>query len=248
MKLTDFFERTYVVNLPERQDRRRDITKELANVGISLATNSVEIFPASRPETAGEFPSIGAWGCFLSHLSILKHARQQNLSNVLVMEDDLAISPTLIAQQSALIEQLQGQDWGMVYLGHYLTDSNLPKVDPNGRSSEAAVLLKPYTRAIQTTHFYGVNGQILDRLIAFLEQVQQRPSGHPDGGPMHVDGAYSTFRAQNPDITTLIAEPNLGWQRSSRSDINASAWYDYVPLVRDVANAARGAKVWLSNK
>ncbi|WP_293152375.1 MULTISPECIES: glycosyltransferase family 25 protein [unclassified Microcoleus] len=248
MKLTEFFERTYVVNLPDRQDRRRDITKELANVGISLAPNSVEIFPAVRPETAGEFPSIGAWGCFLSHLSILKHARQQNLSNVLVMEDDLAISPTLIAQQSALIEQLQGQDWGMVYLGHYLTDRNLPKVDPNGRSSEAAVLLKPYTLGIQTTHFYGVNGQILDRLIAFLEQVQQRPKGHPDGGPMHVDGAYSTFRAQNPDIMTLIAEPNLGWQRSSRSDINASAWYDYVPLVREVANVARGAKVWLSNK
>ncbi|WP_293337918.1 glycosyltransferase family 25 protein [Microcoleus sp. CAWBG58] len=248
MKLTDFFERTYVVNLPERQDRRRDISKELANVGISLAPNSVEIFPAVRPETAGEFPSIGAWGCFLSHLSILKNARQQNLSNVLVMEDDLAISPTLIAQQSALIEQLQGQDWGMVYLGHYLTDRNLPKVDPNGRSPEAAVLLKPYSLAIQTTHFYAVNGQILDRLIAFLEQVQQRPKGHPDGGPMHVDGAYSTFRAQNPDIMTLIAEPNLGWQRSSRSDINASAWYDYVPLVREVANVARGAKVWLSNK
>lgn len=248
MKLTEFFERTYVVNLPERQDRRRDITQELANVGISLAPNSVEIFPAVRPETAGEFPSIGAWGCFLSHLSILKQARQQNLSNVLVMEDDLAISPTLIAQQSALIEQLQGQDWGMVYLGHYLTDRNLAKVDPNGRSPEAAVLLQPYTLKIQTTHFYGVNGQILDRLIAFLEQVQQRPNGHPDGGPMHVDGAYSTFRAQNPDITTLIAEPNLGWQRSSSSDINASAWYDYVPLVRGVANAARGAKVWLSNK
>ncbi|WP_228056539.1 hypothetical protein [Microcoleus sp. LEGE 07076] len=59
MKLTEFFERTYVVNLPERQDRRRDITKELANAGISLAPNSVEIFPAIRPETAGEFPSIG---------------------------------------------------------------------------------------------------------------------------------------------------------------------------------------------
>ncbi|MCC3570134.1 MAG: hypothetical protein JGK32_33620 [Microcoleus sp. PH2017_31_RDM_U_A] len=38
--------------MPERLDRCRDITKELANVGISLAPNSVEIFPAVRPETA----------------------------------------------------------------------------------------------------------------------------------------------------------------------------------------------------
>lgn len=248
MKLTNFFERTYVVNLPDRQDRRRDITKELANVDISFAPNSVEIFPAIRPETAGEFPSVGARGCFLSHLSILKHAREQNVSNVLVIEDDLAISKTLVAQQSALIEQLQGQDWGMVYFGHNLTDHKLPGKHLNDRSREQGSHLQRYTMGIQTTHFYGVNGQILDRLIAFLEQVQQRPAGHPDGGPMHVDGAYSIFRAQNPDITTLIAEPNLGSQRSSRSDINASSWYDYMPLVRDVANAARGAKVWLSNQ
>ena len=46
------------------------------------------------------------------------------------------------------------------------------------------------------------------------------------------------FRAQNPDVRTLIASPNLGSQRSSRSDISA-AWYDRMPIVGNVINLGR---------
>ena len=63
-----------------------------------------------------------------------------------------------------------------------------------------------------------------NRPVLFMEELQQRPPGHPDGGPMHIDGAYSTFRVQNPDVVTLIASPNLGWQRSSRSDVTPNWW------------------------
>jgi len=101
-----------------------------------------------------------------------------------------------------------------------------------------------------TAHFYAVNGRILDRLLRFLEELQHRPLGHPDGGPMHLDGAYSTFRAQNPDVVTLIASPNLGWQRSSRSDISPK-WFDNVPGLSPLAGAAKTTKTrlkrWLSS-
>lgn len=88
-------------------------------------------------------------------------------------------------------------------------------------------------------HFYGVNGRVLDRLVAFLELVMSRPPGHPDGGPMHVDGAFSTFRQQNPDVLTLAASPSLGWQRSSRSDIASNRWYDRTPVSRELVGLAR---------
>ena len=91
----------------------------------------------------------------------------------------------------------------------------------------------------------GLEQAGVDRLLRFLEELQQRPPGHPDGGPMHLDGAYSTFRAQNPDVVTLIASPNLGWQRSSRSDIYPNAWFDRVPGFRQLAGAARTSKTWL---
>jgi hypothetical protein len=61
---------------------------------------------------------------------------------------------------------------------------------------------------------------------------------------MHLDGAYSTFRAQNPDVVTLITSPNLGWQRSSPSDITPN-WWDRVPGLRQLAGAARTSKIRL---
>lgn len=237
-KLTDFFERTYVVNLPERVDRRRAITRELAKAGLPLTkagkpNHRVELFPAIRPDHPEGFPSLGARGCFLSHLAILKQAQQDQLANVLILEDDLAISPRLQSAQASLIEQLDRTTWGFTYFGH-----RLPQTD------SATVKLQQSTEPIETTHFYGVNGAILDRLIPFLEELMRRPGGHPEGGPMHIDGAYWRFRLQYPEVATFVAMPSLGWQRSSRSDIT-TAWFDQFPVLRQIGAVARTGKGWL---
>jgi hypothetical protein len=62
---------------------------------------------------------------------------------------------------------------------------------------------------------------------------------------MHVDGAYSMFRARRPDVVTLVASPSLGGQRSSRSDITANRWYDRQPGLRLLSGLARkGKNLW----
>lgn len=235
MKLIDFFERAYVINLPNRKDRRRMMIQELKKIEMPLTPNKTEIFPAIRPDDAGVFPSVGARGCFLSHLAILKRAKEERLSNVLIIEDDLTISGQLKTNQESLVDQLRCmKNWGFVYFGHV--------EEPRAVSS---VTLQSFSGPILTAHFYGVNGLIFDRLLSFFEELQRRPAGHPDGGPMHVDGAYSTFRAQNPDIVTLLASPNLGWQRSSRSSIAPNTWFDQMPVFKQLVGAARAGKVLL---
>ncbi|HBK96212.1 MAG TPA: LPS biosynthesis glycosyltransferase [Microcoleaceae bacterium UBA10368] len=233
-KITDYFQGVYAVNLPERKDRRKLIVKELEAAGMPLTPHKVEIFPAIRPDEAGCFPSIGARGCFSSHVAILKQAKKLGLSNVLIVEDDLAISPDFVTEQAAIVEQLRQQDWDFVYFGH---------VEEVGGKSPVALV--PFSEGVMTTHFYAVNDKIFDRLLRFLEELQQRPPGHPDGGPMHLDGAYSTFRSQNPDVVTLIASPNLGWQKSSRSDIYPNSWFDRVPGIRELVGVLRASKTWL---
>ena len=238
-KITDYFQRVYAVNLPERKDRRQLIVKELEEAGMPLTPHKVEIFPAIRPDEAGGFPSIGARGCFYSHVAILKQAKHQGLSNILIVEDDLEISPKFRTDQAVIVEQLCQQDWDFVYFGH---------VEEVEQKSPFAVV--PFSKGLMTTHFYAVNARIFARLVRFMEELQQRPPGHPDGGPMQIDGAYSTFRDQNPDVITLIASPNLGRQRSSRSDISPKLW-DRVPGLRQLAGAVRTSKTrlkrWLSS-
>jgi hypothetical protein len=229
MLIKDYFERCYVINLPHRSDRRRAMARELANAGMPLTLGKIEMMPGIRPASAPGWPGIGAYGCFLAHFAVLQRARQQGLANVLVMEDDLTIADSFRAIQESLVEQLRETDWGLVYFGHRL-DAR-PKATP----------LQPWSEPVVTAHFYGVHARVFDRLIRYLELVQARPAGHPLGGPMHVDGAYSMFRAQNPDVLTLVAAPSLGWQRSSGSDIT-TAWFDRVPGLMQLANLARAAK------
>ena len=57
---------------------------------------------------------------------------------------------------------------------------------------------------------------------------------------MHYDGALTTFRAQNPDVLTLLAYPCLGFQRSSRSDIYIR-WYERIAGLRQASELARKA-------
>ncbi len=230
----DYFDRVYVINVPVRTDRRRAVVRELERAGLPLAAGRVELFPAVCPADAGGFSTPGSRGCFLSHLEVVRAARAAGARNVLIVEDDLAVAPQFRTDAPALIDRLRAEDWGFVYFGHV-----------EGPETGGPATLVPVTKPLLTTHFVGVNGPIFDRFIAFLEGLLTRPAGHPDGGPMSIDGAYSTFRARNPDLLTLMAVPNLGRQRSSRSDVAPPRWFDHTPVLRHLVAAARTAKVRL---
>ncbi|KKD37399.1 glycosyltransferase family 25 protein [Limnoraphis robusta] len=236
MKLIEYCPRAYVINLPERTDRRRMIIRELEKPDSPLSPDQVEFFPGIRPDDPGEFKNIGIKGCFLSHLAILKKAKEDNLPNILILEDDLCFSRELKPHQDALIDQLSQSNWGLVYFGHRL---KLEATD--------TVKLIPYSGPIETTHFYGVNAVIFDSLIEFLEGLLQRPAGHPDGGPMFIDGALSTFRRKNPDVLTWVASPTLGMQQSSRSDLTTNR-LDSITFLRPFMGFLRTIKKQLASK
>ena len=226
MRLTEAFDHVYVINLPARQDRRRDMTKELARVGVAADDSRVTFFPAIRPDDQGYFPSIGARGCFLSHLGVLKDARERGLNRILITEDDLTFSNLPVVHFDEALGTLDRFPWGIFYGGHRLSQV------PTRRVAPTLVELEP-GEPVMTTHMVAFQGDVIERLILFLEAMLARPAGDPEGGPMHVDGAYTTFRRRSPEVVTLAAHPVLGDQRSSRSDIGRTAWYDRTPFIRD---------------
>jgi hypothetical protein len=225
--LSQYFACTYIINLPERKDRRKAILGELQKVGMPLSAGKVELFAAVKPKDKLNFPSIGALGCFLSHYQILTDATKRNLRNVLIVEDDLLISPKLEEYWESIQSELDSQDWGIVYLGHV---EDVP--------DDSAPRLVPFFQPVLTSHFYAVNRNVIPRLVKYLEQVQQREPGDPLGGPMHLDGALTMFRQANPDVLTLLAYPNYGKQRPSRSNITFR-WYDRFPVVQQAADFGR---------
>ena len=207
------FDRIAIINLPERLDRRRAVTLELRDLGVAVDGARVCFIEAIRPDGPGEFPSIGARGCFLSHLKALRQAQTDGVQRLLVLEDDVMFTPAL-RRASHLAQALEEVGWHLAYPGH--VQVALPGPLRWERSSEPLVC----------AHCYAVNASVLPVLVAYLEACLLRPAGHPDGGPMHVDGALTLLRRQRPDLVTLLASRSLAGQRSSRSDIIGPSWLD----------------------
>lgn len=230
MSITEYLAKAYVINLASRTDRKREMDGMLGRLGPPVHGDWVEYFPAVKVDSAEGFPSAGVRGCFLSHLGVYKQAIEEGLPNVVVMEDDLEIEPAFLEKSTAMVEALERhKDWGFVYFGHILED------DPRHNSSSP---LRAVTGKIMMGHFYAINGPVLPRLVRFFEKVLSRPPGHPDGGPQFSDGVRNTFRARNPDVLTLAAQPNMGRQRGSRSDLSPR-WFDKIPGIRELAQTAR---------
>jgi GR25 family glycosyltransferase involved in LPS biosynthesis len=227
----NYFDGTYIINLAERSDRRKEMVEEFRRFGLLGLPEKTEFFTAFSPSDPEKFPSLGARGCFMSHLAVLKAAKSQNWEQVLLLEDDASFTKNLVEYQTQLLHELQTTSWDFAYFGHHVATNR-----------KTNFLLQPYGEPIVQAHFVAIHSRIYDRLIDFLETVLERPAGHPKGGPMHVDGAYSTFRQQNPEVQTLVASIPLGFQRSSRSSIANHSWFDTLPVTMNIVKLARKAK------
>ncbi|SHM61940.1 Glycosyltransferase family 25 (LPS biosynthesis protein) [Roseovarius litoreus] len=219
-KILDVFQHIYIINLSDRADRRREIEGQLARVGLSTGHPSISFFNAVKPSEAGGWPSVGAQGCFMSHLGVLDLALETGLDRVLILEDDMDWTSRFIHAGVNALEELDRKTWHFVHGG--LRSSNARNAGPVLRP------LSPETGLTQT-HFIGLAAPAIGSAAAYLKTIASRPPGHPEGGPMHVDGAYSWFRKSNPNLGAYYFEPEIAVQRASRTDIHCNKWYDVMP-------------------
>ena len=221
----------YVVNLESRPDRRREMLSELEQIGLQPDDPLVNIFKAIRPDSAGPFPSIGARGCFLSQLGVLKCALEKQERAILLLEDDAAFTRDYVTHAAELLRELDGVDWALAYLGHRIAAHEMPGPD-QAQTTHWRTL--PPEVGVVCAHAVLFHQQAFEPLIAYLERILERPAGHPDGGPMHVDGAYSWFRRDHPEMMTLVTPQQYVVQRASKSDIAPASWKDHLPFLKQL--------------
>lgn len=228
----DYFERIYVISLPERRDRQAEMGEQLQRIGVRLGHGNVRLFSAIRPADKGEFDTLGARGCFLSHLGVLQDAAAAACSRMVILEDDLNFCGDFNERIDALLEELRRVPWSVFYGGHRLDGVGL------GSPVRGLCLVSAGTE-LSTSHCVAFQGLAIGRAAQFLERLARRPAGHPAGGAMHVDGAYNWYRKTHPSDLAVAAVPELGYQRSSRTDVHRLGWADRMPLVKDTVAGLR---------
>lgn len=117
---SNFFNAAYAINLEHRTDRLENITKSGIEAGLEVkrwnATKADDIDVAKhRIGKRVRKPSCIA--CWYSHVSLYRHAYEQNYDHVLVLEDDADIPPDLHEKLTELYNSYEFKDFDLIYLG-----------------------------------------------------------------------------------------------------------------------------------
>ena len=98
--INDFIDKIVYINLDRRPDRRREIEQELDNQNLQYERYS-----------AIDYPDFGIYGCGMSHLNVLKMAKERQYKNILILEDDFqfVVSPTEFAETIKSLFSLNGE-------------------------------------------------------------------------------------------------------------------------------------------
>jgi glycosyl transferase family 25 len=118
-------DKIYVINLKNDFERRSRIQRHFKDLNII----DYDIFDAIRPteHMLDNYPNfmknmshnirIGALGCLLSHITIMKEALKKNYSNILIFEDDIQILDTQFANIIESHLNFLDDDFNVLYLG-----------------------------------------------------------------------------------------------------------------------------------
>lgn len=127
-QMLDTYGPLVLINLPARTDRRAEFATQLRRIGLDYDTPGVQVFPAIRPDALAGFPTLGARGCFLSHLAVLRQAAEKDLPSVIFCEDDLDFAPQFLERLPSVMKALEQTSWDIFY-GGYTSDRMGEMVD-----------------------------------------------------------------------------------------------------------------------
>ena len=197
----------FYINLDHRVDRRKHVEDQLASLGWTKYTR----LPAVRCKD-------GRVGCSMSHLKLLKMAKQRDLDYIVILEDDITFTkPDLYNQMLS-----QFLEMGLEYDVLLLAGNIRPPLH----------YVKKFVRRVEksyTTTGYVVRKHYYDTLIDNIKSGIRRLLASPHS---HGQNAIDThwFPLQKRD-TWLIFSPRTVTQLADYSDIEGRRVdYEHVML------------------
>jgi glycosyl transferase family 25 len=201
MVVTDYFDKTYCINLDHRTEKWESVQMEFDTHGLNVnrfsATDGTKIFH-------GGILKDGALGCTLSHNNIVQSAKNIGLNSVLILEDDVVFDDELNEKFVEWIKEVP-EDWDMLYFGGNHNVGVTEKFTPH--------LIK--ITNTYTTHAYALKETVYDLILKRFKNMN-----------FIVDVIYAEIQKQ---CNAYCFSPRLAWQKAGYSDIlNVHADYSFL--------------------
>lgn len=159
-KYLGYFEGVYYINMDSRTDRRERFEKmakefNIPAIRVSALTATDE---EATPLYIGHNDPFRKFkmGCTMSHQLVVRMAKESNLKNCLIFEDDCVLLDSYKEKIQLCANELQNIEWDLFYLGgepnNYckVISDNLAKIENGG---------------VYTTHAYAINYTFYDKML-----------------------------------------------------------------------------------
>ena len=182
-KITDWFDKVFVINCAHRPDRLAQFKEEVESKNLG-DLSKITVFPAVIGDytghPAGWGAGNGAWGCLQSHRRVMEdlmHMRDDRgalaWDSALILEDDVFFLENALQDLHNFMLEVPCS-WGQIYLGGQhrakTTETGLPMVRKGG--------------SINRTHAYAVSGEYINRVYQHISYMMDYTG---DGNHKHVD-------------------------------------------------------------
>jgi len=150
----------------------------------------------------------------MSHLGIVKIAKERGYENILIFEDDIELSKDFINLFSQKIKDLP-EDWWLVYLG-----GSGHTLDGEARVTTKITDHISQTTDTSTTSSYAIHSRAYDKILTDNRYKQ-----------CAIDQYYRIIQKQFP---CYVMRPNIAWQRPSYSDIADGCFRNYENFMKEI--------------
>lgn len=212
MTLNNYFEKIYCINLERRLDRWEECLKEFEKNNLTVERYDAadgNNFDSLNNLTSGQVATV------YSHMGLIQKAKDENLDNILILEDDVEFHQDMNLLFDKWYSEIPG-DWDIIMFGGNHSGNN--PWSP-GKLIKVTEHVYKVTHAL-ALHCYAVKSTAYDKIIESLSTLN-----YP------ADNAVAEIQKQ---INCYIIRPHIAWQRPSYSDL-VGFFADYVGLRDDKA-------------
>jgi hypothetical protein len=156
------YDKIYIINLEHRTDRKDSVIKQLEKEGITNyefinAVNGndstiLKLFKKIR-KNGSKIGTTGHLGCLLSHRKVLLKAKEDNVNQFMILEDDVILKDGFMDR----LNSISLPDWECIYLSAPLEEK---KLFFNGWAKHSKYC---------TTHAMIIKASIIDYLLDLLK-------------------------------------------------------------------------------
>ncbi len=155
MKILNYIDKAFYINLDSRKDRRIDFEKRVNQLGIPVTRfPAIEISPDKLENNTSDPRWLNKVSNCTSHLALIKKAKEEGLSNVWIFEDDCTFAENFIERAQNCIDELKDIGWDMFYFGG----------EPNRKAKKHLKNIVE-VNGIYGAHSYLVNHTFYDKIL-----------------------------------------------------------------------------------